>query len=84
MKLCVSVEILPQSDTKKFCKIGCKFEYVHKQTQFLLIRIEFTFQLRDIICQFHYLVIGKINWVKGLFQKIHKKEKRKKKMYEIW
>ena len=40
---------------------------------------EFSFQLRGIICKFHYLVIGKINWVKGLLQNIHKKKKKKKK-----
>ena len=43
---------------------------------------EFSFQLRGIICQFHYLVIGKINWVKGLLQNIHKKKKKKKKEEE--
>ena len=43
---------------------------------------EFSFQLRGIICKFHYLVIGKINWVKGLLQNIHQKKKKKREEEE--
>ena len=43
---------------------------------------EFSFQLRGITCKFHYLVIGKINWVKGLLQNIHKKKKKKEEEEE--
>ena len=43
---------------------------------------KFSFQLRGIIYQFHYLVIGKINWVKGLLQNIHTKKKKKKEEEE--
>ena len=52
------------------------------ELSFYYYSTEFSFQLRGIICQFHYLVIGKINWVKGLLQNIHKKKKKKKEEEE--
>ena len=49
------------------------------ELSFYYYSTEFSFQLRGIICQFYYLVIGKINWVKGLLQNIHKKKKKRRR-----